>query len=406
MSELARLPRPEDFAPPPTATDRRRWEEADLAALPKRLAALRARMEGEGVDALLLTSHADARYFTGMRFGPNEEPTAGSSGWVVVSPDRLGILVDSRYAVQARREAPHAEAIDYGSDAGAAVGTWAARSGVRRLGLDPHVVRHAVWERITTTTPGIELVSTRGWGVQLRAVKEAAEIERIAAACAVADRALAALLPQIRLGITEVELAWSLERAMREGGAEALAFDVAALAGGNAALPHGNPGERALRLGEVILFDFGAQVAGYRSDMTRTLFLGEPSAEDRDIYLRVLRGQSAAIELLQRSVNGGAAALPSGRAADEAARDAIGRIHGLYDHGLGHGIGLQTHESPSLSRSAPTDPLPTPTVFSVEPGIYIEGRIGVRIEDLVAVDLAAGRLERLTRFPSNPIVLG
>ena len=114
MSELARLPRPEDFAPPPTATDRRRWEEADLAALPKRLAALRARMEGGGVDALLLTSHADARYFTGMRFGPNEEPTAGSSGWVLVAPERLGMLADSRYTVQARREAPHAEAIDYG----------------------------------------------------------------------------------------------------------------------------------------------------------------------------------------------------------------------------------------------------------------------------------------------------
>ena len=216
MSELARLPRPDDFAPSPTAADHRRWEEADVAALPKRLAALRARMAEEGVDALLLTSHADARYFTGMRFGPNEEPTAGSSGWVMVGPDRLGILVDSRYAVQARREAPHAEAIDYGSDAGAAVGAWVARGGVRRLGLDPHAIRHAVWERIAATTPGIELIPARGWGVQLRAVKESAEIERIAAACAVADRALAGLLPQIRPGTTEVALAWSLERAMRE----------------------------------------------------------------------------------------------------------------------------------------------------------------------------------------------
>ena len=193
---------------------------------------------------------------------------------------------------------------------------------------------------------------------------------------------------------------------MREGGAEALAFDVAALAGGNAALPHGNPGERALRMGEVILFDFGAQVAGYRSDMTRTLFLGEPSAEERDIYLGVLRGQSAAIELLRGAVSGRAAALPSGRAADDAARAAIGNVPGVYEHGLGHGIGLQTHESPSLSRGATSDPLPSPTVFSVEPGIYIEARIGVRIEDLVVVDLAAGRLERLTRFPSELIVLG
>ncbi|RLT25489.1 MAG: aminopeptidase P family protein [Chloroflexi bacterium] len=406
MAVVARLPRPDDFAPPPTAADLRRWDEADAAALPKRIAALRAHMAGEGVDALLLTSHADARYFTGMRFGPNDEPTAGSSGWTLVTADRLAILVDSRYTVQARHEAPQAEAIDYGSDAGAAVGTWVARGGARRLALDPHTIRHAVWERIAATTPGVELLAARGWGVQLRATKEAAEIERIAAACAVADRALAGLLPQIRPGTTEAALAWSLERAMREGGAEALAFDVAALAGGNAALPHGNPGERALRAGEVILFDFGAQVAGYRSDMTRTLFLGEPSAEDREIYLRVLRGQSAAIELLQGAISDHATALPSGRAADEAARAAIGSVAGVYDHGLGHGIGLQTHESPSLSRGAATDPLPSPTVFSVEPGIYIEERIGVRIEDLVAVDLAAGRLERLTRFPSDPIVLG
>ena len=401
----AALPHPGDFAPPPTAADLRRWEEADAAALPKRLAALRARMRAESVDALLLTSHADARYFTGMRFGPNEEPTAGSSGWVLVSQERLAMLVDSRYTVQARREAT-AVALDYGNDAGAAVGAWVTQVGARRLALDPQTIRHAVWERIAATASKVEMVAARGWGVQLRATKEPSEIERIAAACAVADRALAALLPQISPGATEAALAWSLERAMREGGAEALAFDVAALAGGNAALPHGNPSDRALRSGEVILFDFGAQVAGYRSDMTRTLFLGAPSTEDQEIYHRVLRSQSAAITLLQQAVDTRANALPSGRAADDAARATLGGVAGAYDHGLGHGIGLQTHESPSLSRGATADPLPSPTVFSVEPGIYLDERIGVRIEDLIAVDLAAGRLERLTRFPSELIALG
>lgn len=406
MAVNAQLPRPDDFARKPTAADHARWSEADAAALPRRLESLRARMRAERLDALLFTGHADARYFTGMRFSPNEEPTAGSSGWTLITPDRIAILVDSRYTVQARREAPGAEQIDYGSDAGAAVGAWLVRHGVRRLGLDPHALRHATWERVVAAAPGVELVTARGWGVQLRATKEPSEIERIAAACAIADRALAGLLPEIRAGISEAALAWSLERAMREGGAEALAFDVAALAGGNAALPHGNPSERPLRHGEVVLFDFGAQVAGYRSDMTRTLFLGEPSAEDRETYLAVLRSQTAAIDVLRRTIDERGAALPSGRAVDDAARAAIGDTRGAYEHGLGHGIGLQTHESPSLSRSASEEPLPSPTVFSVEPGIYIEDRIGVRIEDLVAVDLAAGSLTMLTRFPSSPIVVG
>jgi Xaa-Pro aminopeptidase len=163
-----------------------------------------------------------------MEFGPNEEPVAGSSGWLLVSGDDLAVLVDSRYTVQARREAPLATALDYGSDAGETIGRWLVAHGVRRCGLDPQAVRHAVWERIAATATGVELVPVKGFGGVQRARKEPAEIERITAACAVADRALARLLPQIRPGVTEAALAWSLERGMREDGAEALAFDVAA----------------------------------------------------------------------------------------------------------------------------------------------------------------------------------
>ena len=363
---------------------------------------LRSRAADERLDALLLTSHADARYFSGMEFGPNEEPVAGSSGWLLVSGDDLAVLVDSRYTVQARREAPLATALDYGSDAGETIGRWLVAHGVRRCGLDPQAVRHAVWERIAATASGVELVPLKGFGGVQRARKEPAEIERITAACAVADRALARLLPQIRPGVTETTLAWSLERGMREDGAEALAFDVAALAGGNAALPHGSPSARELVRGEVILFDFGAQVGGYRSDMTRTLFVG--TASDAD--LAVHRGQAATLDLLRRSIAQPTAAMPSGRSCDDETRRAMSSGVGIYDHGLGHGIGLQTHEAPSLSRAASTDPLPSPTVFSVEPGIYLEDRIGIRIEDLVAVDAAKRTLDLLTRFPSDPIIVG
>jgi Xaa-Pro aminopeptidase len=160
----------------------------------------------------------------------------------------------------------------------------------------------------------------------------------------------------------------------------------------------------------VLLFDFGAQVAGYRSDMTRTLFVGAPTAANLAIHDLVTRSQAAAIEALEQATAAArdGAALPSGRAVDAIARGVIEAAgHGdHFGHGLGHGIGLATHELPSLGRRAPETPLPSPTVFSVEPGVYLPGETGVRIEDLVAIDAAAGTLRRLTHFPREVLVVG
>jgi Xaa-Pro aminopeptidase len=226
----------------------------------------------------------------------------------------------------------------------------------------------------------------------------------------VADRALASLLPRIRPGSTEAALALELEWLMRTSGAEALAFDVACLAGPEAALPHGAPGERPVREGEVLLFDFGAQVAGYRSDMTRTLFIGEPAPRDLAVYELVAAAQQAAIDAVEAAVREAAsgAPLPSGRSIDGIARGVIEAAgHGdHFGHGLGHGIGLATHEQPGLGRLAPDVPLPRRTVFSVEPGVYLEGETGVRIEDLLAIDADAGRTDRPTRFPREVTVVG
>jgi Xaa-Pro aminopeptidase len=285
-----------------------------------------------------------------------------------------------------------------------------ASVGARRVAVEAGFVSHAVWGRLAAAAPDVELVPVEGWVEEDRAVKEPAEIERIAAACAVADRALAALLPEIRPGVTESELALRLEWLIRTGGAEALAFDVACLSGPEAALPHGAPGDRPVRDGTVLLFDFGAQVAGYRSDMTRTLFVGEPSARDLEIYELVARAQAAAIGALEGAVarSGAGDPLPSGRSIDDVARQVIGAAGrgSQFGHGTGHGIGLATHEAPSLGRLASDDPLPSPTVFSVEPGVYLDGEMGVRIEDLIVLDAAAGRVERLTRFPREVLVVG
>jgi Xaa-Pro aminopeptidase len=171
-------------------------------------------------------------------------------------------------------------------------------------------------------------------------------------------------------------------------------------------MPHGSPSDAVVERGKVVLFDFGAQVDGYRSDMTRTLFAGEPTERDLAVYELVAAAQSAAIDQLSAAL-GAEIELPSGRDLEALARGVIegdGRWP-AYRHGLGHGIGLATHEGPSLSRSATDAPLPSPTVFSVEPGIYLAGETGVRIEDLVHLDAGAGRLERLTRFPRDVIVV-
>ncbi len=296
------LPVPADFGVAPTPADLGRWEEADRAARPARLARLRARFATAGVDAYFGVRREHMRYLTGFTLGEGEEKVAGNSGQFLVGAEDVAVLADSRYTIQVRREAPEARLVESYNDLPARWPDLLASAGARRVAVEAGFVSHATWEKLAAAAPDVELVAVEGWLEADRAVKEPAEIERIAAACAVADRALAALLPEILPGVTEAQLALRLEWLMRTGGAEALAFDVACLAGPEAALPHGAPGDRPVRAESVLLFDFGAQVAGYRSDMTRTLFVGEPSARDLDVYDLVARAQSAAIEAVEGAV--------------------------------------------------------------------------------------------------------
>ncbi len=400
-------PAPIDFAPAPDAARIARWLQADASARPARLARLRARFATADIDAYFGVRREHMRYLTGFTLAEGEEKSAGNSGQFLVGGDEVVLLADSRYTIQAVREAPDSRVADVYGDLPLRWSDLVRSLGARRVGVEAGFVSHAVWTRLAAAAPDIELVPIEGWLEADRAVKEPAELERIAAACAVADRALATLLPEIRAGVTEAELALRLEWLMRTDGAEALAFDVTCLSGPEAALPHGAPGDRPVQDGTVLLFDFGAQVAGYRSDMTRTMFVGEPSARDLEVYELVARAQSAAIATLEAAVADGRA-LPSGRALDGVARAVIadGGQGDHFGHGTGHGIGLATHEAPSLGKKATEDPLPSPTVFSVEPGIYLAGEMGVRIEDLVLLDAAAGRVERLTQFPRDVVVVG
>jgi Xaa-Pro aminopeptidase len=372
-----------------------------------RVEALRDRMAHEGVDAYFGVRRENTRYLTGFELGEGEEKVAGNSGQFLVGREEVVVLSDSRYTIAATEQCAGARVERVYNDM---VTRWpkllASLGSVKRVAVEAGFVPYAMWRRLADAAPDVELVPAEGWVEDLRQTKEPTEVERIAAACAVADAALQDLLPRIRPGATEMELALDLEWQMRTNGAEALAFEVACLSGPNAALPHGSPSSRELRAGEVILFDFGAQVAGYRSDMTRTLFVGEPSSEDRAIYELVARAQQAAIDALSHAVAAGQR--PSGRQLDGVARDVIRAAgHGdHYGHGLGHGIGLATHELPSLGLTAPETPLPSPTVFSVEPGTYLEGVTGVRIEDLILFDADQKKVELLTMFPRAITVVG
>jgi Xaa-Pro aminopeptidase len=403
-------PHPADFAAPPTAADRERWADADRAARAQRVARLRDRMAAEGVDGYFGLRWEHIRYLTGLPFDEDEIAGSGDSGRFLVTADDIWIIADSRYTIAVKRAAPGARLFDC---AVALTDAWAdlvAGAGVRRVAIEAMTLPHLQWERLVQAAPDVELVAIEGWVEADRQRKEPAELERVAAACAVADRALASLLPSIRPGVTEIELALDLEWRIRTGGAERLAFEVACLAGPEAALPHGSPGRRPVQSGAVLLFDFGAQVEGYRSDMTRTLFVGEPTVRDADIYELVAGAQDVVFDRLREVVPAAqrGETLPIGRSFDALAREYIeaGGRWPAFGHGLGHGIGLATHELPGLGRRSPETPLPERTVFSVEPGIYLEGETGVRIEDLVTIDVDAGRVDIVTRFPRDMVVVG
>jgi Xaa-Pro aminopeptidase len=391
----------------PTPADYERWRNADRAARPVRLAAFRARLATEGVDAYFGVRRENVRYLTGLELGEGEEKVAGYSGQFLVSASEVIVLADSRYTAQVREQCPESRLEQVYNDL---YSRWpellASIGGPKRVAVEAGFVSHATWQKLEAASGDVELVSAEGWVEELRQVKEPAELERVAAASGVADHALERLLPSVRDGATEEDLALQLEWEMRTHGAEALAFDVAVLSGPRAALPHGSPGSRQIRTGEVLLFDFGAQVCGYRSDMTRTLFVGEPSKHDLEIYEIVARAQQEAIDALAHAIADGTR--PSGKSIHIVARDVIDAAgHGAhFGHGLGHGIGLATHELPSLGMSAADTPLPSPTVFSVEPGIYLDDVMGVRIEDLVVFDAEARRLDRLTLFPREVTVVG
>jgi Xaa-Pro aminopeptidase len=361
-----------------------------------RVERLRAGMPELELDAVVVSADASIRYLSGFSLARGERATASWSGTLLITADEALICTDGRYTDQAALEAPGFTHVPAGQRRidDLLPGLLLER-GALHVGLEAAAISHADASRIAEAAPGLELIHADRLLAELRIVKEPEEVDAIARAAAVGDAAFTHLLGWVEPGMTEQTVAWELEAWLRTHGAEGLAFDPLVLAGARAAMPHGRPSDAVVEPGNVLLLDFGAQVDGYRSDMTRTLFVGDVPDEVTELHQLVRDAQRAAIA----AVRPGAL----GTDVDAAARDVISAAgHGAaFSHGLGHGIGLETHEDPFLLRF--DEPLREGMVFSIEPGIYLSGVTGIRIEDLVVVEGDGARL--LTDAPRDPIVL-
>jgi len=362
----------------------------------ERLARLRALLDARLLDAALVSRNANRRYFSGFRLGDAEGPTSGWSGSLLVTRDAALIFADSRYTEQARQQAPGWELVATTGPIAMELPGVLLRHEVASLGAEAAVMSHADWSALAAAAPGTELHAIDAELVPLRAIKTTAEIDAIERACALTDACFDHLVEFVEPGMTEEMVALELERFFRTQGAEGLAFEPIVLAGPRAAMPHGRPSDAPIERGNVLLIDFGCSVDGYRSDMTRTLFVGDVPDDVRRYHDAVREAQQAAIDAIAIGANG--------QDLDALARERIEREGvAAYEHGLGHGIGLETHEAPSLRRSV-ASALEAGMVFSVEPGIYLPGVTGIRIEDIVALTASGPQL--LTRSTREPIAIG
>lgn len=346
-------------------------------ALLRRIERVREAMENAGVDSLLLSNPHNRNWLTG--FTGEDAPPLDTAGFLLIGPDDLCLVTDGRYTIQAGRELAPELGVQVVARTGkleAALNEQISARKVKRLGFETAHLLHLYFQALTDGLPGVALVPTTKLVEPFRMVKDEEELSILRRAISISDRAFNIVSRRIEPGMTEKQVAWEIEKTMRDLGADDRAFGTTVAGGPNGAMAHAGAGDRPLREGEPIVIDMGAKLNGYSSDMTRTICLGEPTDKFREIYNIVLRAHLACEEQSRAGI--------SGHQADAYCREVIAEAgYGDYfTHSTGHGIGLEVHEGPSL-RKAIEDPIPAGSVASVEPGIYIEGWGGVRIEDLV-----------------------
>ena len=349
-----------------------------------------AQLESHDLDAMLLTCEANRLYASGFH-------SAGTDGVALVTRKKAYYFTDSRYTEAAARYVQGAELreVGRGRGYGALLEEAVAEQHIRRMGFEDAymtVQDHARYRKALSCdlVPATELL----W--QLRMVKDDEELESMVAAQRIAEKALADILEEIRPGVTEKEIAARLQYLMLHYGASDMSFDPIVVSGPNGSLPHGVPSEKTIQRGEFVTMDFGCIYHGYCSDMTRTVAVGYATEEMRKVYDTVLAAQKAGIAAARAGV--------TGQTVDGAARaviDAAG--YGKYfRHSFGHGVGVEIHEAPNASPMN-DKPLPAGAVISAEPGIYLPGKLGVRIEDVILITEEGCR--DITLAPKELLVL-
>lgn len=341
-----------------------------------------------GLQALLLTDELDRLYASGFHT---------SDGAVIVFPDKAYFITDSRYIEAAKAAVKDADVLMCSNENSKTdiLKSLISENGVVKLGAQDESLSYSEYLRYENVL-GVEFVPAQDICAALRRVKERYEVDSITAAQRISEKALDYVLGFIKPGLTEKEVAAELEYRMSKAGAEGLAFETICVAGANSSKPHGVPGSYKLQKGDFITMDFGCKINGYCSDMTRTVALGGITDEMRRVYDTVLEAQLAGISAFKAGI--------IGREVDLAARRVIESAgYGEnFGHGFGHSVGLYIHESPNANLREDS-PLPAGAVVTAEPGIYLPGEFGVRIEDMVLVK--DGGCEVLTKAPKNLIIL-
>lgn len=351
------------------------------------IAKITAQLPEHGLDAMLVTSAPGERYAVGFE----------GEGWVLVSRDGARYSTDGRYIEAARQQVTGAEIVltERGQSHLALAREEIRRRGLKRVGFESGRVSADELGRWKDSLP-CELVAAQGLLDGLRAAKDEEELARMRQAQRITDEAFREILNFIRPGLTEQDVAARLVYELLRRGGRKVSFDPIVAAGANGSMPHAVPGETVIQPGMFVTMDFGCVYEGYCSDMTRTVAVGQPTEEMERVYHTVLEAQRAGIAAARAGV--------TGSEVDRAARQVIQQAGygAFFSHSFGHSLGLEIHESPNASPSEQSV-LPTGAVISAEPGIYLPGRFGVRIEDVLV--LREGGCEDITHSPKNLIVL-
>lgn len=334
----------------------------------KRVEKLREAMKELGVDAFLTENEINRRYLSGF---------TGTAGWLIVTMDDAALLTDFRYIDQATEQAAGFRIVNTQRKAISALQEEFGKLGVKKAAIESQLITLATYEEWKEAFSGVELVKTSGVVEKLRMYKDDEELAIVSEAVRIADEAFSHILSYIRPGVRELDVAMELEFTMRKLGASSSSFDIIVASGYRGALPHGVASEKVIEAGEMVTLDFGALYKGYASDLTRTVAVGEPHPEMRKIYEIVLQAQLAGLQMKPGM---------SCKEADALTRDVITAAgYGEhYGHSAGHGLGLLVHELPNLS-AASKQVLEPGMLVTMEPGIYVSGLGGVRIEDDVLI---------------------